>query len=98
MQNALTLVRSSLMPKRPSQQPPLPEFNLTDYVNTSEASLLLGIDQRSVSALAKGKRIRARKIGRDWWLLRSSLQTYLETKAPTGKKPGRPPRLKAEDE
>lgn len=81
------------MPRKPA----LPPFSFELYASTAEAAQLLGVETRTASALAKNGRVKAMKIGRDWWLLRASLQEYLGTKAPTGKKPGRKPRLKRED-
>lgn len=87
---------SIVMPRKLAAATALPPFSLDLYTDSTEAAQLLGIDRRSLSALAKSGRVKAMKVGRDWWVLRTSLQEYLETKAPTGKKPGRKPRLKRE--
>lgn len=94
MLNDLISTRSEFMPRTKPKPPALPPFSLELYVDTKEGAHLLGVDRRTASALANTGRILGMKIGRDWWLLRTSLQEYLETKAPTGKKPGRAPRLK----
>ena len=53
-------------------------MRLDDYMDTREAAELLGITRKSVARLAAEEKITATKIGRDWWLLRQSVQAYLE--------------------
>lgn len=53
-------------------------MQLDDYMDTREAAELLGITRKSVARLAAEGKITATKIGRDWWLLRQSVQEFFE--------------------
>ena len=94
MLNTIPTWSDELMPRRKQVAPALPAFSLELYADTKEAAHLLGIERRSASALANTGRIPALKLGRDWFLLRDALRAYLETKAPTGKKPHAAPKMK----
>ena len=46
--------------------------------SSEQAAELLGITRKSVARLAAEEKITATKLGRDWWLLRQSVQEYFE--------------------
>lgn len=46
----------------------------SEYVTTQEAAEILGVSQSRIYALIRARRIEAQKFGRDWQVLRSSLE------------------------
>ena len=49
------------------------------YYSTTEVSQMLGIDIRSVSRIARKGDIEGVKIGRQWFLLKTSVEAYRQS-------------------
>lgn len=61
-------------------------MDLQDALTTAEAARLLGISRARVHALIASRRLPARKIGRDWTIVRADLGLVSD------RRPGRPRR------
>ena len=59
---------------------------MPDWLSTEEAVELSGFHPEYIRRLAKAGKIGAEKKGRDWWIDRDKLKTYLETMEDLGPK------------
>jgi excisionase family DNA binding protein len=67
---------------------PPPEENmpdLKDYVTTQEAAQLLGFHQDTIRRLLRNHDLEGTKVRRDWLVLRSSLEEYVQRNAEMAK-------------
>ena len=65
-----------------------------DILNTKQAADLLGVKPHYVRTLCQDDRLECFKLGRDWLIMRASLEEYQRTRRP----PGRPPKSSKEEE
>ena len=64
-----------------------------DWITTADAVALSGYHPERIRELARERKIKAQKWGRDWQISRSSLLRYLQTARKSGEKPGPKKRL-----
>ena len=68
---------------------------LDDYIDTAQAAKVLGITRKSTARLAQKGKIEGFKRGRDWWLLKASVEEFKQ--AVVGQSKHSPTRGKARD-
>ncbi len=64
--------------------------HFSEEISVQEAAKKYGLTPSQITKLARGKRIRGRKFGRDWILDEASLRNYVVQPRKTGPKPRTP--------
>ncbi len=67
--------------------------DLTQYVTTSQAATMLGVDPSQVARLLRGGDLKGIKLGHDWLVFAPSIQKYFESKSKRGRPSSGTPQL-----
>jgi len=67
--------------------------DLTKYVTTEQAAQMLGVLPTSINHLIYDSKLKAKKMGRDWFVFVPSLEKYQQTKSKRGRPPSGSPKL-----
>jgi excisionase family DNA binding protein len=62
-------------------------MKLSDLITAAQAAEILGLSKERVSQLCKQGRIQAVKPGRDWVMLRQTVQAFSKIDRPEGRPP-----------
>jgi len=69
------------------------EMNLSKYVTTKQAAVMLGVGQEHIRKLLSASKVKGIKLGHDWLVFAPSMEKYVETKSNRGRPRSRLPQM-----
>lgn len=67
--------------------------DLSKYVTTKQAAVMLGVGQEHIRKLLIRSKVKGMHLGRDWLVFVPSLEKYMSTKSPKGRPPSGTPQI-----